>query len=398
VTPTIRKLLDLKDKRSDDQAHRVLMWYRQLDPEWRALDKKRQEHLLKAPKPTTVKCLVATEGLPAVRLHTQGEDFFPTTFFLKRGDPDNKEGAAPQGFLQVLMPAADAAKEWQAPPPAGWRTSYRRRALAEWLTDTKHGAGHLLARVIVNRLWQHHMGRGIVATPSDFGTRGERPTHPELLDYLATELIKNGWRLHAIHKLIMTSAVYQQASRTDADKVKLDRDNKLWWRYPARRLEAEVIRDSLLTISGLLDEKQFGPGTLDEASKRRSIYFTVKRSKLMPMMVIFDAPEALSGMADRPTTTIAPQALHLLNSPQVRQHARAFAERVLAGDKTSDEEAVRRAYRIALAREATATELRDAVDFLQQQMASYPPERRRHAALADFCQVLMCLNEFVYID
>src|SRR5262249_18300315 len=156
---------------------------------------------------------------------------------------------------------------------------------------------------------------------------------------------------------------YQQASASDAGKVKLDRDNKLWWRYPSRRLEAEVIRDSLLTVSGLLDEKQFGPGTLDEASKRRSIYFTVKRSKLMPMMVIFDAQEALSGMADRPTTTIAPQALHLLNSPQVRQYARAFAQRALAGDKTSDEEALRRAYRIALAREATATELRDGIEF-----------------------------------
>ena len=398
IPARIRELLALKDKRSGEQTKAVLDWYRTIDPQWRALNAARQAHLVRAPKPATVKCLVATEGLPAVRLHTQGEDFFPTTFFLRRGDPDNKEGIAPQGFLQVLMPAADAAKEWQSAPPAGWRTSYRRRALAEWLTDTQHGAGHLLARVIVNRLWQHHMGRGIVATPSDFGARGERPTHPELLDYLAGELIKNGWRLHAIHKLIMTSAVYQQASCIDADKVKLDRDNKLWWHYPSRRLEAEVIRDSLLAVSGLLDEKQFGPGTLDESSKRRSIYFTVKRSKLMPMMVIFDAPEALSGMADRPTTTIAPQALHLLNSPQVRQYARAFAQRVAGDDRTPAEDSVRRAYRIALARDATPAELRDALEFLKQQMASYPPERRREAALTDFCQVLMCLNEFIYVD
>jgi len=185
--------------------------------------------------------------------------------------------------------------------------------------------------------------------------------------------------------------------------VKLDRDNKLWWHYPSRRLEAEVIRDSLLAVSGLLDEKPFGPGTLDESSRRRSIYFTVKRSKLMPMMVIFDAPEALSGMAERPTTTIAPQALHLLNSPQMRQYARAFAQRAFAqraagDDKTSTEEAVRRAYRIALAREATPAELREAADFLQEQMATYPPDRRREAALTDFCQVLMCLNEFIYVD
>ena len=135
--------------------------------------------------------------------------------------------------------------------------------------------------MIVNRLWQHHMGRGIVATPSDFGIRGERPTHPELLDCLANELIRNGWKLKPIHKLIMTSAVYQQARPTRRG-CKLDRDNTLFWRRPAQRLEAEVDPRLLLAISGQLDATMYGPGTLDETSKRRSIYFTVKRSKLMP--------------------------------------------------------------------------------------------------------------------
>jgi mono/diheme cytochrome c family protein len=386
------------EKRTAAQRTTVLNWYKTIDTDWRALNDKREVHLAKAPKPATVKCLVATEGLPAVRLHTQGDDFFPQTFFLRRGDPENKEGVAPQGFLQVLMPGADAVQRWQTPPPSGWRTSYRRRALAEWLTDAERGAGQLLARVIVNRLWQHHLGRGIVATPSDFGTRGERPTHPELLDFLAGELIKNGWRLRPIHKLIMTSAVYQQASHVDAEMAKLDRDNNLWSRYPGRRLEAEVIRDSLLAVSGLLEERMYGPGTLDENSKRRSIYFTVKRSKLVPMMVIFDAPEALSGMAQRPTTTIAPQALHLLNSPQVRQYARAFARRIAPSEATPLEDAVRHAYKVALARGPSAVELQDDLAFLTQQMATYPVERRREAALTDFCQVLMCLNEFVYVD
>jgi hypothetical protein len=384
--------------RTAEQRRILLDWYRTIDPAWRALNGKREAHLATAPKPATVKCMVATEGLPAIRLHTQGDDFFPNTFFLRRGDPDNKEGVAKPGFLQVLTPTADAEKRWQTPPPAGWRTSYRRRALAEWLTDTESGAGQLLARVIVNRLWQHHMGRGIVATPSDFGTRGERPTHPELLDYLAGELIKNGWRLRPIHKLIMTSAVYQQASQSDAEMVKLDRDNKLWWRFPPRRLEAEVIRDSLLAVSGMLDDRLYGPGTLDETSKRRSIYFTVKRSKLMPMMVIFDAPEALGSMAERPTTTIAPQALHLLNSPQVRMYARGLAKRAAPDDKMPAEDALTQAYRITVARAPTAAELRDGLEFLRQQMASYPPERGREAALTDFCQVLMCLNEFIYVD
>src|SRR5581483_7533581 len=147
-------------------------------------------------------------------------------------------------FLQVLMPAPDAEKRWQTPPPAGWRTSYRRRAFADWLTDPEAGAGQLLARVIVNRLWQHHLGRGIVATPSDFGSRSEPPTHPELLDYLARELIQNGWRLKHIHKLIMTSNVYQQSSQFSEAKAKIDRGNILLWRFIPRRLEAETIRDT----------------------------------------------------------------------------------------------------------------------------------------------------------
>jgi hypothetical protein len=386
------------EKRTAAQKATLLAWARTLDPDWRALNEKRLQNLAKAPQPTKVKALVATEGLAAVRLHTQGEDFFPETYFLRRGDPANKEGTATQGFLQVLMPTPDAEKRWQTAPPPGWRTSYRRRAFTEWLTDVDHGAGQLLARVIVNRLWQHHMGRGLVTTPSDFGVRGERPTHPELLDYLAGELIKNGWKLKPIHKLIMTSAVYQESTHVDEAKAKLDRDNKLYWRQPARRLEAEIIRDAILSVSGELDAKMFGPGSLDEKSKRRSIYFTVKRSKLMPMMVIFDAPEALSGMAERPTTTIAPQALHMLNNPQVRQAARGFARRIAPDPATSLEDAVRAGYQIAVARQPDRDELADGVAFIRTQMATYPENQRRESALADFCQVLMCLNEFIYVD
>jgi hypothetical protein len=256
----------------------------------------------------------------------------------------------------------------------------------------------LLARVMVNRLWQHHMGRGLVTTPSDFGTRGDRPSHPDLLDHLAGELIQNGWKLKAVHKLIMTSAVYQESTHVDDAKVKLDRDNKLYWRQPSRRLEAEIIRDAILAVGGELDAQLFGPGTLDDKSKRRSIYFTVKRSKLVPMMVIFDAPEALSGMAERPTTTIAPQALHMLNNPQVRQAARSFARRIAPDSKTTLEDAVRNGYQIALARQPSADELADDRAFIEKQMATYPENERRESSLADFCQVLLCLNEFIYVD
>ena len=174
-------------------------------------------------------------------------------------------------------------------------------------------------------------------------------------------MINNGWRLKPIHKLIMTSAVYQQSTQMDEAKAKIDRDNKLYWRQPARRLEAEIIRDAILCVSGDLDTKQFGPGTLDDKSKRRSIYFTVKRSKLIPMMVIFDAPEALGGMAERPTTTIAPQALHLLNNPQVRQAARSFAKRIAPEATTTLDAAVRPGYLIALP--PTEPRLADGVAF-----------------------------------
>ena len=382
----------------------MFKWYRTIDAEAKKLDQQIQAHARQAP--ATPKMLVATEGLPAIRLHTQGDDFFPATYFLRRGDPANKEGIATQSFLQVLMPSPDAEKRWQTAPPSGWRTSYRRRAFAEWITDVDQGAGQLLARVMVNRLWQHHFGRGLVTTPSDFGARGERPTHPELLDYLAAELIHNGWKLKAIHKQIMTSAVYMQSTNLKSpgtevpgpDRVTLDRDNKLYWRQPSRRLEAEIIRDAILAVSGQLDPKLFGPGTLDEKSKRRSIYFTVKRSKLIPMMVIFDAPEALSGMAERPTTTIAPQALHLLNNPQVRLAARSFAKRIAPDAKTTLEAAVRNGYLIALARQPSRDELADDLAFIQKQMATYPEDQRREAALADFCQVLLCLNEFIYVE
>jgi hypothetical protein len=366
------------------------------DREWLRLKIAAASHAASAPKPRLVKTLVATEGLPALRLHTQGDDFFKQTFFLRRGDPEQKESVAQQGFLQVL--ATEPAERWQVAPPKDAHTSYRRRSLANWMTDVRHGAGNLLARVIVNRLWQHHLGRGLVATPSDFGARGERPTHPELLDWLASELIRNGWHLKPIHKLIMASAVYREDSAFDDAKGKIDHDNRLLWRWTPRRLEAETIRDSLLAISGQLDCRVLGPGTLDPASRRRSIYFTVKRSKLMPMMQVFDAPEALGGVAERATSTIAPQALFLMNNANVRGYARALARKIPG--KLSEERVIQTAYKMTVARPADAGEVASGRAFLAQQAASYSnsgvgaPE----LALADLCQVLMCLNEFAYVE
>jgi hypothetical protein len=402
IPQDVATTLDLPaSERSANQTAAAIRWYRALDPRWIELNRVVQEHLAAAPQRKLVKALISSEGLPAVRLHTQGDDFLKETNFLRRGDTEQKDGVASLGFLQALVTSPRREQQWIASPPAGSRTSFRRTSLANWLTDVDEGAGSLLARVIVNRLWHYHLGRGIVATPSDFGTRGELPTHPELLDYLAGELVRNGWQLKPIHKLIMQSAVYQQDSQADEAKARLDRDNRWFWRRPMRRLEAEVIRDSLLAISGKLDPTQFGPGTLEETSRRRSIYFTVKRSKLMPMMQVFDAPDALQGIGERPTTTVAPQALLLMNNPQVREYAKAFARRIAPNDDVCLDDVVRAGYLTALARQPDEQELADSAAFIAQQTASYQSAGKAdacHLATADFCQALVCLNEFVYVD
>jgi mono/diheme cytochrome c family protein len=347
-----------------------------------------------------VKTLISTEGLPALRLHTQGGDFLPNTHFLRRGDPDQKETVASQAFLQVLMGAMPQA--WQSAPPKGSRTTYQRRALAEWLTDVDNGAGALLARVIVNRLWQHHLGRGLVATPSDFGTRGEKPTHPELLDWLAGELIRDGWRLKALHRTILLGSLYQMDSHIDEQKMKIDRDNRLVWHQPLRRLEAEALRDSMLALGDALDTQMYGPGTLKETNNRRSIYFTVKRSQLIPMMQAFDWPDALQGMGERPTTTIAPQALLLMNDPQVRRWAAGLASRAANAGGNDQAAVVRAVYCLVLGRDPEREELNDALAFLSRQeltfqhAGNHPKENRE--TLVDFCQALLSLNEFAYVE
>ena len=387
--------------RTDEQKQRLLAWYRPQDAEWAKLNAAEQEHAKKAPQPATTKVMICSEGVTPIRHHTQGADFFNETYFLKRGDNEQKMGLATQGFLQVLTTAPDREKHWQKPAPASAKTSHRRTALAEWITDTEQGAGHLLARVIANRLWHHHFGRGIVATPNDFGVQGTRPTHPELLDWLASELLARGWKLKTMHKLIMTSAAYQQASTFDAADAKLDPENQFLWRFSPRRMEAEIVRDNLLAVSGVLDRTQFGPGTLDEAQKRRSIYFMIKRSKLVPMMQLFDQPEPLVSVGGRPSTTIAPQALMFINNPQVRSYSQAFAKQLLPLYEKSAGDVVKQGYLQAIAREPDADEVSETTQFLAEQVKSYEADKKPNAkelALTDFCQVLFGLNEFVYVE
>jgi len=198
-------------------------WWKTSDPGWQAVHERLEAHRRAAPTARRERVLVCAEGYPAVRMHTQGADFFPETHFLQRGSTDQKRGVVRPGFLEVLLRGSE--ERWQKTPEAGARFSNRRRALAEWITDAERGAGHLAARVIVNRLWQHHFGQGLVATSNDFGTQGSRPSHPELLDWLAGELIRGGWRLKPIHQLIVSSAVYRQSSAVDTVRRDADPSN-----------------------------------------------------------------------------------------------------------------------------------------------------------------------------
>ena len=368
------------------------------DAKWVELDRAVAKSTSEKPKPNVTKVQVSSEGLPPTKHHADGRGFphfYPQTHFLRRGDPNQKSGVASQGFLQVLMRNGKSTKDWQTAPPDDWRTSYRRHSLANWICDDQHGAGHLLARVIVNRVWHHHFGRGIVATPNDFGLQGEKPTHSELLDHLASELIADGWKLKPLHRKIMMSATYQQSSKPEAEKLSLDPSNQWLSRFSARRLEAEAIRDSMLSVSGTLDPTMFGKGTLSESHVRRSIYFMIKRSRLIPMMQIFDQPEPLVSQGSRPSTTIAPQALMFMNNANVVQWANHLAVSV---DDPDFDRVIEQIYERAVCRPPTSEELADSREFLEHQRQSYQGKNARVQAIADLCQVVFSLNEFVYIQ
>lgn len=386
---------------SDAQRQALLAWYKPLDPEWQRLNRAVQDHLASRPQPETIKAMICSEGVPAIRTHTQGLDFYDPTYFLKRGDPNQKGDVARPGFLTVLTVPSASPDRWRQAPPPGWRTSYRRRALANWITDCQAGAGNLLARVIVNRLWQHHFGRGIVATPSDFGAQGEPPSHPELLDYLAADLVAHGWKLKRLHKLLLTSSVYRQSARGDDARRAADPDNALCWHRARRRLEAEAVRDAMYAAAGLLDRTPYGPGSLDPNQRRRSIYFFVKRSKLVPLMTLFDAPDSLQDIPARSSTTVAPQALALLNGQGARACAAALAGAVRAPSASAPDAGVRLAYLRTLGREPSDSERQAARRFLDQQAAGYRAEGRADPlALAwiDYCQALLSLNEFIFVE
>ncbi len=358
----------------------MVRWFSKFDEGTRTVRLSVDEHARARPRPPLTEVYSTVAG---------GQD----VFLLRRGEVDNKQGKANPGVLQVLSRSAPT------PPPATAEAKPPeldpRVSLANWMTDVDQGAGPLLARMIVNRLWQHHLGEGIVSTSNDFGAQGERPTHPELLDWLASELIKGGWKLKPLHKQIMLSATYQQANAVSPENIKIDPSNKYLWYFKPQRLDAEIIRDTLLSVGGSLDATMYGPSILDN-TPRRSVYLRVKRSELIPFMTVFDAPEPTQSIGARIGTTVPTQALTMMNSPFVRQQAEKLAARIKPTADKPLAAVVDNAYQIALARNPNDNERQTMLTFIEAQKAA--AGATADGALVEFCQVLLCLNEFVYVD
>lgn len=323
----------------------------------------------------------------------------PKTFLLERGELSNAVEEVHAGFPVILLTDTKAAPASIEPPRP--KTSGRRTALANWMTLP---GNPLTSRVMVNRIWQYHFGRGIVATASDFGVRGDRPTHPELLDWLALQFTDNGWSVKQMHKLILLSAAYQQSSKPSLDALNKDPDNKLFSRMNRLRLEGEIVRDNLLAVSGRLNRKIGGPSVFPpipaEATQgtnvwtassnpqehgRRCVYIFARRNLRFPFLQVFDLPDSNLSCPKRDRSTTAPQALALLNTAEVEDSAKALAARLLQGRQT-DEERIIFAYRLTLGRRPAATEARLALEFLKQ------------SPLSELCRALFNVNEFVYLD
>ena len=381
------ELLSVENLPSGAALDALALWFGRFHPKAAALASAWQEHTSKEPKREYAQIYSTKPG---------GAD----VYLLRRGEVDNKAGLANPAFLQVLSrgeatqwTTAQPGKQGEATPPA----VHPRVALGRWLTDPENGAGHLLARVIVNRVWQHYFGRGLVTTPNDFGFQGEKPVHPALLDYLAGELIRGGWRLKSLHRLLLHSAAYQQGNHGPNPDTGLDPENKLVWHQPPRRLEAEAIRDSLLQAAGTLDPRPFGPSETKLENPRRSVYLRVRRSELIPFLTLFDAPEPVQSVGERGLTTVPTQALALLNSPFVREAAAKLATKVSAAD-SAPEAALTKAFQVALSRKPSPAELAKFGSYLRQQRGENPTSEAAAKALAQTCLALFCTNEFIYVD
>jgi hypothetical protein len=350
----------------------------------------------------------------------------PATHVLAAGSYERPLEEVQPGLLSLLDPAPA-----QIRPPEAIASTGRRTALANLLASPENP---LTARVMVNRLWHYHFGKGIVANPSDFGIMGMGRSHPELLDWLADEFVKNGWSIKKMHRLMVTSSTYRQSTAYREEAARLDSDNKLYWRFPRQRLEGEVIRDSSLYVAGLLNLKMGGPGVYpplpagmgtkgvyrnwttseDEDRNRRSVYISVRRNLRYPMLEVLDMPDTHESCARRDTTVSAPQALAFMNSEMVLAWAQSFAGKVLKAAGSDANKQIEYAYRRAYSRAPTGSEKDTAFTFFGRHkdiiaeriagseklaLPAYVPdgvEPAKAAALVDFCHMLLNSNEFVY--
>jgi len=328
------------------------------------------------------------------------EEIVPDTHILIRGDFKKKGERVEPGYLSAL----NSGPPIQEPKDALF-VPQRRKALALWLTSPDNP---LLARVMVNRIWQGHFGYGIVRTPNDFGRQGEAPTHPELLDWLAVEFARGGWSLKRMHRTIMLSNTYQASSVADQDSLGKDPENRYLSRMNRRRLDGDSIRDTTLSIAGVLNLKMGGVGVIPPLTKeeimaarmpnlwpanpdpaehvRRSIYLQMKRSLTLPMLQIFDAPDTAASCARREISTVAPQALALMNSEFTSTQAEQFAARIGKQAGESAEASVDNGWRLAFGRPPTEKERQTALEYL------------RRNSLPRLCLLLFNMSEFIYVD
>ena len=342
---------------------------------------------------------------------TEAGPIAPDTFVLLRGNPHVPGDKIEPGFLTVLGTPPPAIPA----PGSKAKTTGRRTALAAWITSPTNP---LTSRVLANRVWQYHFGRGLVRSPNNFGTQGDKPTHPELLDWLASELVSNGWRLKSLHKLILTSNAYQMSSRPNPEAAAKDAMNDTFWRYDMRRLTAEEVRDSVLAVSGSLNPKMYGPGVFPEIpaevmagqsqpgygwgkssreeSNRRSIYVHVKRSLLTPILESFDLAETDRSSPVRFSTTQPTQALAMLNGKFLNEQAAILAERLKREAGPEPISQVRLALQFATCRPPADNEIKRGaalLSSLQTQDGISPDE-----ALKTFSLVVLNLNEFLFLD
>jgi hypothetical protein len=332
----------------------------------------------------------------------------PVHHVLKRGQHGRPGEEVQPGVLEALTTANNRFRI--EPPLAGRVSTGRRTALAKWVTSPENP---LFARVMVNRIWQHHFGTGIVSTPDNLGTSGAKPSHPELLDYLAAELVRSGWSVKALHRLILTSAVYRQSSEAREKLDAIDPDNQLLTRFPLRRLDAEAIRDARLHVAGELDTRAGGPyvpskrtseGTVEVAEStdgahRRSIYLQQRRTQVLTLLQLFDAPSMVTTCGKRSPSTVPLQSLVLLNSEFARARSKAFAARLEREAGSDTAKRLDLAFRLACARLPHREEQALCETFLEKQRAVYAREKNADLrAWADLCQMLFASNAFLYVE